>query len=103
MKSEDLRKQLVDTILPFWLSHIDPKNGGFIEEVNYNLVDQPNKDKSSVMQSRYLWSFSASYTCLKQDSLLTTAHHGFNFIKEYLWDPVFGGDVLVGNKSRRAF
>lgn len=91
MKSEDLRKQLVDTILPFWLSHIDPKNGGFIEEVNYNLVDQPDKDKSSVMQSRFLWSFSASYTCLKQDSLLTTAHHGFNFIKEYLWDPVFGG------------
>ncbi|KAF1296415.1 hypothetical protein BAU15_12730 [Enterococcus sp. JM4C] len=91
MKQKELRDQLTQTILPFWLAQKDQQYGGFISEVNQDLKQLPQEPKNSVMQSRYLWAFSAASQLTPSPELQAACAHGFSFLKSSFWDSEFGG------------
>lgn len=91
MNSQLLKEQLTSVILPFWLQQIDHSKGGFIGQSDFNLVQDHYAEKSGVMHSRYLWSFSASFIELQEDSLKKAANHAYNFLTKYFWDNEFEG------------
>ena len=91
MNQTELYNQLTQTILPFWLNQIDEACGGFFGEVDKDLKQFKQAPKNSVMQSRYLWAFSASSQLISSDKLKEASAHGFIFLKEVLWDEEYGG------------
>ena len=62
----DFKKDLVSTILPFWLKCIDYDNGGI-----FTCADREGNiygtDKSVWFQGRALWSFSKAYNLIDQN------------------------------------
>ena len=50
-----------DDILKWWEKNtLDEKNGGFIGQVDFDMTKHPEADKSIVLNSRLLWTFSAA-------------------------------------------
>lgn len=87
----DLKNQLIEKIAPFWLSQQDNINGGFYGQLDINLNSDKLAPKSGVMMSRFLWSFSRSYSVLKNKEYRVASDHAYNFLENYLWDNVHGG------------
>jgi mannobiose 2-epimerase len=88
---DDISTEL-NNILSYW-EHFGPdhQNGGFAGR-----IDQDNKaiaraPKGSVLNARILWSFSAAYSYTHHPLHLELAKRAFQYIREYLTDPEFGG------------
>lgn len=86
------KKELEDNILRFWQENMpDRKYGGF-----YGAIDGQNRlnrraNKGIVMNARILWTFSAAYRVLQQESYLSTAQRAFSYITSYFLDREYGG------------
>lgn len=88
-----LERLLTENITPFWLSHtIDRAHGGFA--LNHATSGRPKgpATKTLVTQARMLWFFSRLYRSAYGDaSHLDAARHGYEFLKDRMWDEEFGG------------
>ena len=60
----EVRAELTEHILPFWLSLCDNINGGYIGLVDFDLVRHPGAVKGCILNSRILWTFSEAYLLL---------------------------------------
>jgi mannobiose 2-epimerase len=88
--TEECKAELRGRMIPFWLSLIDTRNGGFIgEHDGKNPI--PAADKGSIYHARLLWFFSKCGKILSMPDLLETAGHVYRFIRDNLIDPVNGG------------
>lgn len=85
------RSMLESQILPFWMKLIDHQHGGYFGYMDSNFNVHYDADKGSILHSRILWTFSASYTTLKNEELIHYARHVYQFIKEKLIDREQGG------------
>ena len=88
-----LLRILQENILPFWRTRaIDQDYGGY--SLNYDIYGKlhGNKRKRFVSQARTLWTFSrlASSPYGNSEDLLI-ADHGFEFLKDRMWDRNDGG------------
>ena len=81
-------------ILPFWMNLKDDNYGGFYGRVDKNLQIVKDSPKGSIINSRILWAFSASYNAFKDNNFLIYADHAYFFMKEKLLDSVNGGLYL---------
>lgn len=88
-----LERLLTENIAPFWLSHtIDRAFGGFA--LNHTVSGRPRRpaNKTLVTQARMLWFFSRLHRSDYGDaSHLDAARHGFEFLKDRMWDDEYGG------------
>lgn len=87
----ELHEELTLNILPFWMNLIDKENGGFYGKVDgFNLI---HKDacKGGILHARILWTFSAAYRVLKEDTYLQTANTALKYITRKFVDNEFGG------------
>lgn len=88
-----LERLLTENITPFWLSHtLDRESGGFT--LNHAVNGRPRgpANKTLVTQARMLWFFSRLYRSYYGDaSCLDAARHGFEFLKDRMWDEENGG------------
>ena len=78
--SNDIKKELLSHITPFWLSLQDRENGGFIGVVKYDLTKEPEAERGVILMSRITWFFSSFYIAVK-DGLITDddmAPYGFS-------------------------
>jgi mannose/cellobiose epimerase-like protein (N-acyl-D-glucosamine 2-epimerase family) len=94
---EEIRHQLsrilTDNIIPFWYpTSVDEEYGGY--RLNHDIGGRwmGAAPKGVVSQARTLWFFSR----LARSEFGTSEHHaaathGFNFLKDRLWDDQFGG------------
>ena len=78
----NFRKDLIETILPFWLPMVDGKNGGIFTQ-----VDREGKiygrDKSVWFQGRALWVFSKAYNSIeKRPEYLAAAEKIYSFLEK---------------------
>jgi len=78
-------------LLGWWIRNMkDDKNGGF-----YGTVSNSNKpfdtEKGIVLNSRLLWTFSASYLQSKDDTILQMATRAFQYIEKNFADHRYGG------------
>ena len=79
-------------ILDYWEKYTqDFSNGGFYGQISEENIVNEKAPKGSVLNTRILWTFSASYQYTRNPRHLEIASRAFNYIHEYLWDPVFGG------------
>lgn len=79
-------------ILKYWQRFtIDHENGGFVGRIDEQNHVHPLDPKSSVLNARILWSFSAAYQRTKNPDHLALANRAFHYIRTFLTDPEFGG------------
>ena len=84
MNTETMRQEmqdvLVKNILPFWQTRmIDRENGGFYGRIDGQEVLHADAEKGAILNARILWTFSAAYRVLKDESYLETA----TYAKDY--------------------
>jgi len=88
---DELHSELSQNILPFWLTLIDQRNGGFYGRVDGNGKLHHTADKGAVLNARLLWTFSAAYRLFGKQEYLAAATRAKQFILDKLWDYEHGG------------
>jgi mannose/cellobiose epimerase-like protein (N-acyl-D-glucosamine 2-epimerase family) len=90
---EVLEQILSHNILPFWYPQvIDLSDGGY--KLNHDLKGawMGPANKRLVMQARTVWFFSRlANTDYSKNEHLKVARHGYEFLKNQMWDKEFGG------------
>ena len=87
-----LERLLNENILPFWFPEVVDPRGGYRLNHDEEGTWQGPADKALVVQARTLWFFSRLYRDgYGTEEHLEAARHGFEFLRDKLWDPVFGG------------
>ncbi|MEO8768565.1 MAG: AGE family epimerase/isomerase [Ferruginibacter sp.] len=80
------------SILKYWAQYtIDDEYGGFYGSVDNNNNPRTDAAKGIVMNSRILWTFSASSIRLKNKLGAEIADRAFNYIMQHFTDKEFGG------------
>lgn len=88
-----LRSILIDNIVRFWYPRIiDAENGGYRSPLDLNINATGQANKSLVAQARTVWFFSRlANSAYNADGYLNAAKHGYEFLRDRLWDSGFGG------------
>jgi len=93
----EIRKEWLDHILPFWARLMDEAYGGYYGEVDASLTAKPLAPKGCIANSRILWSFAAAYRVTGTEDYRKCASHAFSFLTERLLDPEFGGLIWMAD------
>ena len=91
MDKNEFKKHLTKDIIPFWKSLRDDEYGGYYGYVSRDLVTDKKACKGCILNSRITWFFANAYTLLGDESLLSEARHGFDFMKAHCLDREKGG------------
>lgn len=87
----ELDKEL-KSILSFWENNtIDKEMGGFVGEINGSGLVESYAEKSAVLNTRILWTFSAAYNTLKDLKYLALAERSYDYLINNFWDKENGG------------
>ena len=90
--SSELRAELVDRILPYWIERTpDHAHGGFIGRIDGEDRVVPDAPKSVILNTRLLWSFSAASRILRRPDLLEWADRAKAYLDDRFWDSRHGG------------
>lgn len=85
-------KELYEDILPYWIKFGVEKNGhGFYGAVDLNGNPVPGANKSSVLNARILWTFSAASLLSGNKDYAAIADRAYSVVTEDFEDKVFGG------------
>lgn len=87
----EVKEHLTKELIPFWQGITDDKYGGFYGYLDYNLTLERKAEKGSILNSRILWFFANAYKLLGDKSLLESARHAFDFLKNHCIDREYGG------------
>lgn len=88
----EIEKELKENILSFWIKHaLDIENGGFVGYMSNDLIIDNHHDKSSVLNSRILWTYSTAYRIYHEEKYLTIANRAFNYLIQHFWDNEHSG------------
>ncbi len=104
--SDEMKKHLLETIIPFWKGVRDDDYGGYYGWLSYDLELNKRAVKGCILNSRITWFFSNVYLLYK-NGLLTDgdfikygytaldikdeAKHAFNFLYSKCIDKKYGG------------
>lgn len=88
---KEIREHLQQSIIPFWKSLRDDTYGGYYGYMGYDLTVDKRAVKGCILNSRIIWFFANAYLTLGDESLLSEARHGFEFMKEFCLDKENGG------------
>lgn len=91
MMVEEVKKHLLETIIPFWKNLRDDENGGYYGWLDYDLKLDKKAVKGCILNSRITWFFANAYTLLQDESLLEEAKHGYAFLRDHCIDQTNGG------------
>jgi len=86
-----MEKMLKENILPFWQNMTDKENGGFYGEADFHGKISKKAAKGCILNSRILWTFSAAYRILKEESCKIYADHAKDFLFNAFLDKENGG------------
>jgi len=79
-------------ILHYWQEFAaDRKRGGFYGRIDEENKVHENAPRGSVLNARILWAFSAAFNRSQNHVYLQTADRAYEYIRNYLTDPVYGG------------
>ena len=84
-----LENQLIDAWYPRVL---DGNNGGYYTDFTYDWKKGQPQNKFIVTQARFVWSAAFLYDRYQpKEEYLDYSEHGFQFLKEKMWDSEYGG------------
>lgn len=82
---------------------VDLEDGGFYSDITYDFKIGENQDKMIVTQARHMWvNAQAAMRYSRERTYLNNATHGFEFLRDKMWDKEYGGFyTLVTKKGER--
>ncbi|AYL96755.1 AGE family epimerase/isomerase [Mucilaginibacter celer] len=98
--AHEMQTSMVDELLkPWYPAAIDTTDGGFLSAFTYDFKPADNQDKMIVTQARHVWSNSKAAELFPQKKYyLQGARHGFEFLRDKLWDKHYGGFYTFTDK-----
>ncbi len=99
--SKEMQVALMDGILKKWYPLvIDKKNGGYFTNVTSDWKLTQQQEKMIVSQARHIWTLSkASEYFGGVQEYEHMAHHGFSFLRNYMWDKEYGGFFQIRSRD----
>jgi len=96
-----MEHNLTSEVLNKWYPQsMDTIDGGFISSFTYDFNPTSNQDKMIVTQARHTWTNAkAALRYPKDDPYKTGARHGFEFLKDVMWDKTYGGFYTLVDKQ----
>ena len=89
---EELLSALEEGILKRWYPLvIDKADGGYFSNLTFDWKVMPEQDKMIVTQARHVWTTSKAAMFFNSDFYKDTVLHGYEFLKNKMWDSEFGG------------
>lgn len=86
------RKELLDNILPFWMSGApDREQGGFYGRISFDGKADKHAPRGAIMNARILWTFSAAYRHLGRKEYLEVAERAYHYLMAHFLDRKYGG------------
>ncbi len=93
----ELEKELNDLVKVWYPRTIDSINGGFWSDFNYKWEKDGKQNKMLVSQARHIWTTSVLANYYKDAHYQKIAAHGYEFLKNHMWDTINGGfNSLLG-------
>lgn len=88
-----MEKHLRTEILEVWYPmNVDTVYGGFLSSFTYDFKPAEAQDKMIVTQARHTWTNAKAAVLYPEEShYLTSAAHGFRFLRDVMWDKQYGG------------
>ena len=90
MLNKEIRAQLEQKILPFWMNLKDAEYGGFYGFMDNHLILNRTADKGCILNSRILWTFSEAARLLDGEKYTPFAKQAYRFLEQFT-DPYNGG------------
>ena len=86
-------ENVLDNTFKLWYPlSIDSIDGGFYSDINYKWQLDGKQNKMIVTQARHVWSTSnAALFDMKYNYLIKIGEHGFQFLKNVMWDEKYRG------------
>jgi cellobiose epimerase len=96
-----MEHSLVTEVMAKWYPQsMDTVDGGFVSTWTYDFKPTGDQDKMIVTQSRHTWTNAkASLRYPEIDYYKTGAKHGFEFLKNKMWDKTYGGFYTLVDKQ----
>ena len=85
-----LRENLTENILPYWLKLRDPE-GGFYGEVSANGDVIKDAPRGVILNARIIWAFAAAYSALGRKEYLDAAIWAKEWFLKHFLDHQYGG------------
>lgn len=88
----EMKTDLNDELSLWYPLCLDTVYGGYYSDINYKWELDGPQTKMIVTQARHVWSNSVLALYFADNEIyLKTAHHGFEFLKDVMWDSEYGG------------
>lgn len=96
MTPAELRRHLVEELLPLWQEHgVDRARGGFVNRLDAKLRPAPDDFKRLLVHARLLYVFSRAWLAGAPPWALETAGETYAFLCDRFRDPRHGGWYLT--------
>jgi mannobiose 2-epimerase len=87
-----VRTQLLAHLLPFWCGPaVDHEQGGWMAWLSNDLKVDRNQPKGLIVNSRLLWTFSATYRAYPEPIFRQMADRALSILMNDFWDQDYGG------------
>ena len=99
----ELNQYLLKHTLDLWYPRIlDFEYGGYYSNFNHAWEISEVQHKFLVTQARHIWTTSRAYEWLPgEERYLEYAHHGYEFLRDHMWDNKYGGFVQMVDRQGR--
>jgi mannobiose 2-epimerase len=93
---KSLKTELLDVFYPRTL---DTVYGGFLSDFTYDWKPGFPQNKMIVAQARHVWTSSNAAMFFNDEKYREIAEHGFMFLRDKMWDSVYGGFYMIRNRE----
>jgi len=96
--AEEMKISMKSELLDAWYPvTIDTIHGGFWSDFTYDWKADGPQNKMIVTQTRHVWTASNAAMFLDEDKYRKIAEHGFHFLRDKMWDSIYGGFFMIRN------
>ncbi len=96
----DMLEYLSDNLLNKWYPlAIDNEFGGYFTNISNDFNLMPMQEKMVVTQARHMWTTAKASEFFNNESFYNYSLHGFNFLKDKMWDSEYGGYYQIRSRA----
>lgn len=98
--ADEIKNSLIHKVLNVWYPlTVDTVYGGFLTNFNYKWQPNEKQIKMLVSQARQVWTTTKMYEFLHNERYKAYAKHGYEFLKNKMWDNKFGGFYFLRDRK----
>lgn len=98
--SLEMLDYLTDNLLGKWYpAAIDKEYGGYFTNFSYDFNLMKEQEKMIVTQARNMWTTAKAFEFLGDKNFYQYSKHGFDFLKNKMWDNKFGGYFQIRSRD----